>query len=127
MVIISKTEYVTVLGGSHYFWKTTSFGFLNQCVRTALVFTLKKNKGLMRTIMGIRFFPKNFFWFSSLVVLINSKTINFLCQFSQARSQIFFFEIFLNYFFDKKIDFEYIFNNLSIQNFISFKSSFKLF
>ncbi len=55
MVIISKTKYVTVLGGFHSFKKTTSFGSLKQCVKVALVFIFFQSKGLQEPFYVLDF------------------------------------------------------------------------
>jgi hypothetical protein len=71
----------------------------------------------MKTIPALNFFPRKKEWFSTLVVLINSRTTGFFNRFSQARSQEFqysFLEklVFNIIIFDKIIKFEYIFSSL---------------
>jgi len=80
----------TSVGRFSFFSRTTGFGLLRLYVRTGSVLSLfKKNRGLTRTVPSIRFFSRTKIWFSSLMVLSNSRTADFFGWFSQARSQKF--------------------------------------
>ncbi len=112
---LSSWQVDTSVGQFSLNLKNCRFQFWRPCVRIAVVFFIK-NRGLTKTILSIRCFPrkKNFGSQAWQFLAIQEQSDFLVGSHKLLDLEIFNFlmNFFLHYFFDKIIDFEYIFNSL---------------